>query len=63
MAKKKKQVWEKRRPKGLGAPKSFNKDTKTYKSVKRRADRLFGSKVSLVKNIYISKMIKKRLGR
>jgi len=63
MAKKKKQVWEKARPKGLPKPKSFNTKTKTYKSVKRRADKLFGSKVSLVKNIYISRMIKKRLGK
>ena len=60
MAKKKKQVWEKTRPKRLGAPKSFNTKTAKYKKVKARADRLFGSKVSLVKNIYISRMLKKR---
>lgn len=53
-------VWEKARPKKLGKPKSFNKKTKKYKSVKRKADRLFGKSVSLVKNIFISKMIKKR---
>jgi hypothetical protein len=60
MPKKKKQVWEKSRPKKLGAPKSFNTKSEKYKKVKRRADRLFGGKVSLVKNIYISRMLKKR---
>jgi len=53
-------VWEKSRPKKLGKPKSFNKKSKKYKSVKRKADKLFGKSVSLVKNIFISKMVKKR---
>ena len=57
--KKKKMVWEKARPKRLGKPKSFNVKSKKYKSVKRKADKLFGKAVSLVKNIYISKMVKK----
>lgn len=60
MPKKKKMVWEKKRPKGLGKPKSFNKKSKKYKSAKRKADKLFGKSVSLVKNIFISKMVKKR---
>jgi hypothetical protein len=60
MQKKKKMVWEKARPKKLGKPKSFNKKSKKYKSVKRKADKLFGKSVSLVKNIFISKMVKKR---
>lgn len=60
MPKKKKMVWEKARPKKLGKPKSFNKKSKKYKSVKRKADKLFGKSVSLVKNIFISKMVKKR---
>jgi hypothetical protein len=60
MKKKQKPVWEKKRPKSIGKPKSFNTKTKTYAKVKRKADRLFGKKVSLVKNMYISKMIKKR---
>ena len=58
--KKKKMVWEKARPKKLGKPKSFNKKSKKYKSVKRKADKLFGKSVSLVKNIFISRMVKKR---
>ena len=58
--KKKKMVWKKARPKKLGKPKSFNKKSKKYKSVKRKADKLFGKSVSLVKNIFISKMVKKR---
>ena len=61
--KRKKQVWQKPRPKKLGAVKSFNTKTKTYRKVKRRADKLFGKSVSLVKNIYISRMIKKERGR
>ena len=60
MVKKKKMVWEKARPKKLGKPKSFNKKSKKYKSVKRKADKLFGKSVSLVKNIFISLMVKKR---
>lgn len=55
---KKKSVWEKKRPKGLGKPKSFNKKTKKYKSAKRKADSIFGKAVSLVKNLYISKLVK-----
>jgi hypothetical protein len=53
-----KQVWEKARPKDLGKPKSFDKKSKKYKSVKAKADKKFGKKVSLVKNMYISKQIK-----
>lgn len=53
-----KPVWERKRPKGLGESKPFNKKTKKYKSVKRKADKLFGKSVSLVKNLYISKMVK-----
>jgi len=60
MPKKKKMVWEKARPKKLGKPKSFNLKSKKYKSVKRKADKLFGKSVSLVKNIFISRMVKKR---
>lgn len=60
MKNKKKPVWAKPRPKGLGKPKSFNTKSKKYQSVKKKADKLFGKKVSLVKNMYISKMIKKR---
>lgn len=55
---KKKQIWEKKRPKSLGKPKPFNKKTKKYKSVKRKADKIFGKAVSFVKNLYISKMVK-----
>lgn len=58
MPKKMKPVWERKRPKGLGESKPFNKKTKKYKSVKRKADKLFGKSVSLVKNLYISKMVK-----
>lgn len=60
MPKKKKMVWEKARPKKLGKPKPFNKKSKKYKSVKRKADKLFGKSVSLVKNIFISRMVRKR---
>lgn len=56
----KKAVWEKARPKKLGKPKKFNTKTEKYKKVKRKANRLFGAGVSLVKNMYISKMLKKR---
>jgi hypothetical protein len=55
---KKKSIWEKTRPKSLGKPKPFNKKTKKYKSVKRKADKMFGKAVSFVKNLYISKMVK-----
>jgi len=55
----KKPIYERKRPKKLGKSKPFNKKTKTYKKVKRKADKLFGKKVSLYKNIYISRGIKK----
>jgi len=55
---KEKSIWEKKRPKSLGKPKSFNKKTKKYKSAKKKADNIFGKAVSLVKNMYISKMVK-----
>jgi len=58
MPKSKKPIWEKKRPKSLGDPKPFNKKTKKYKSVKRKADTIFGKSVSFVKNLYISKMVK-----
>ena len=54
-----KPIYAKPRPKELGKPKSFNKKGKAYKSVKRTADKKFGKKVSLYKNIFISKAIKK----
>ena len=57
--KKKKAIFAKKRPKTLGAPKSFNKKSKAYKSAKQQADKKFGKKVSLYKNIFISKAIKK----
>ena len=57
--KKKKPIYAKKRPKTLGAPKSFNKKSKAYKSAKKKADKKFGKKVSLYKNIFISKAIKK----
>ena len=56
---KKKPIYAKARPKGLGKPKSFNKKSKAYKSAKRKADKKFGKKVSLYKNIFISQAIKK----
>ena len=59
MAKKRKPIYAKPRPKRLGKPKSFNKKSKAYKSAKRLADKKFGKKVSLYKNIFISKRIKK----
>ncbi|MDA8668261.1 hypothetical protein N9M26_01235 [Alphaproteobacteria bacterium] len=55
----KKQVWEKKRPKDLGKPKPFDKKSKKYKSAKAKADKKFGKKVSLVKNMFISKEMKK----
>jgi len=54
-----KPIYAKARPKSLGKPKSFNKKTKAYKSAKKQADKKFGKKVSLYKNIFISKAIKK----
>lgn len=57
--KKKKPIYAKKRPKSLGASKSFNKKSKAYKSAKKQADKKFGKKVSLYKNIFISKAIKK----
>ena len=56
---KKKPIYAKARPKSLGKPKSFNKKSKAYKSAKRKADKKFGKKVSLYKNIFISQGIKK----
>ena len=56
---KKKPIYAKARPKALGKPKSFNKKTKAYKSAKKQADKKFGKKVSLYKNIFISTAIKK----
>ena len=56
---KKKPIYAKARPKRLGKPKSFNKKSKAYKSAKRKADKKFGKKVSLYKNIFISQAIKK----
>ena len=56
---KKKPIFAKPRPKKLGKPKSFNKKSKAYKSAKRKADKKFGKKVSLYKNIFISQAIKK----
>ena len=59
----KKPIYAKARPKRLGKPKSFNKKSKAYKSVKRKADKKFGKKVSLYKNIFISQGIKKYKAR
>ena len=59
MAKKKKEIFEKKRPKSLGKVKSFNKKTKAYKSAKSQADRKFGKGVSLYKNIFSRQAIKK----
>ena len=56
---KKKEIFEKARPKKLGKPKPFNKKSKAYKSAKSSADKKFGKKVSLYKNIFISQAIKK----
>tara|TARA_B100000900_G_C20400641_1_gene642612 strand:+ start:672 stop:866 length:195 start_codon:yes stop_codon:yes gene_type:complete len=55
----KKPIYARARPKRLGKPKSFNKKSKAYKSAKRLADKKFGKKVSLYKNIFISRRIKK----
>ena len=38
--------------------KPFNKSSTKYKSVKARADKKFGKKVSLVKNMWIAKQMK-----
>lgn len=56
---KKKPIFDKERPKKLGKPKPFNKKSKAYKSAKSSADKKFGKKVSLYKNIFISQAIKK----
>ena len=56
---KKKPIYAKARPKRLGKSKSFNKKSKAYKSAKRKADKKFGKKVSLYKNIFISQEVKK----
>ena len=55
----KKPIYASARPKRLRKPKSFNKKSKAYNSAKRSADKRFGKKVSLYKNIYISQRIKK----
>lgn len=53
----KKQVWEKPRPKKLGKSKKL-KGKKGYAAAKKSANRKFGKKTSLVKNMYISKKMK-----
>ncbi len=53
----KKQVWEEPRPKKLGKSKKL-KGKKGYSSAKKKADKKFGKKTSLVKNMYISKQMK-----
>ena len=53
-----KPVWEKKRPKNLGKTKPFDKSSSKYKSVKAQADKKFGTRVSLVKNMWISKKLK-----
>lgn len=52
-----KQVWEKPRPKNLGKSKNL-KGNPRYQSVKLQADKKFGKKTSLVKNMWISKQLK-----
>ena len=54
-----KPIYAKARPQSLGKPQPFNKKGKAYKSAKRQADKKFGKKVSLYKNIFISQAIKK----
>tara|TARA_R110002050_G_scaffold282229_1_gene430084 strand:+ start:3166 stop:3339 length:174 start_codon:yes stop_codon:yes gene_type:complete len=54
---KKKQVWEKPRPKSLGKSKKL-KGKKGYSSAKAKADKKFGRGTSLIKNMYISKQMK-----
>ena len=56
----KKPIWETKRPKRLGKPKSFNKKTKAYKSARRSAGQKFGKKSSFVKNLYIAKRLKSK---
>ena len=56
----KKPIWETKRPKGLGKPKSFNKKSKAYKSARRSAGQKFGKKSSFVKNLYIAKRLKRK---
>ena len=56
----KKPIWETKRPKGLGKPKSFNKKTKAYKSARLSAGQKFGKKSSFVKNLYIAKRLKSK---
>ena len=55
-----KPIWETKRPRGLGKPKSFNKKSKAYKSARRSAGQKFGKKSSFVKNLYIAKRIKRK---
>ena len=52
-------IWEKKRPKGLGKPKPFNKKSKAYKSAKDKATRKFGKKTSFVKNLFSANAIKR----
>ena len=56
----KKPIWETKRPRGLGKPKSFNKKSKAYKSARRSAGQKFGKKNSFVKNLYIAKKLKSK---
>jgi hypothetical protein len=56
----KKPIWETKRPKGLGKPKSFNTKTKAYKSARRSAGQKFGKKSSFVKNLYIANRLKSK---
>lgn len=60
MARKRKPVWERKRPARLGKSKKFNTKTAKYRSVKAKADRRFGKRTSLVKNMYIATQLKKR---
>jgi len=53
-----KEVWQKPRPKKLGKPKPFNTSSKKYKNIKVRANEKFGTGVSLVKNMWISKQMR-----
>jgi len=53
-----KPVWERKRPKSLGKPQDLTKK-EGYASAKAQADKKFGKKTSLVKNMWISKKLKK----
>jgi len=56
----KKPIWETKKPRGLGKPKSFNKKSKAYKTARRSAGQKFGKKNSFVKNLYIAKKLKRK---